>query len=166
VYKPASLREYLTVGMPHLKTAGERLQVRVESGRVVAAFGPGLSFEYRYSLKLTLLDFVDKDQDRLFALIIAWLSRHQRELLLNAELAENALTFEVDDLGGGTLDLELTLPLTERVRARPREGGGYDLDHPFEEPISEDLAPPSLLHELYANGELLMACEAHHPVEP
>ncbi len=166
MYKPSSLREYLTVGMPHLKTAGERLQVRVESGRVVAAFGRGLSFEYRYSLKLTFLDFLDRDQDRLFALIVAWLSRHQRELLLNAELAENAISFEADDLGGGKLDVEITLPLIERVRAQPREGGGYDLDHPIEEAIPEDLAPPSLLHELYANGELLMACEAHHPAEP
>lgn len=166
MYKPASLRQYMTEGLPALKKNPERLEVRIENGRAVASYGPGLHFEYRYTLKLTLLDFLDKDQDTLFALIVIWLGRHQRELLQNRELAENAITYEADDLGKGKLDVEVTLPLTERVVAKPRAGGGYDLEHPAEEPTEFDFDAPNLLHELYANGELLMACEAHHPAEP
>lgn len=163
MYKLKALRDYLTAGLPSLKGAEERFEVRAESGRVVGFYGPGLSFEYRYNLKLTFLDFVDGEQDTLFALILVWLARHQRELLQSRELAETAITWDADVLGQGKLDLEITLPLTEFVRAQAREGGGYDLSHP-EEPASElDLEPPSLLHELYANGELLMACAAHHP---
>lgn len=160
--KPASLREYLQAGHPAIKADPDRLLVRITKGRVVAAYGQGLHFEYRYTLTLTLLDFAG-DRDALFALIVAWLSRHQRELLMNADLAENAIGFEVDVLSDSKVDLEITLPLSERVVAVQGETG-YDLTHPPEDPFADfDIPAPSLLHEVFANSELLMACAAHHP---
>lgn len=160
--KPDSLRAYLQAGHPAIKADPDRLLVRVESGRVVAAYGSGLNFEYRYTLKLTLLDFAG-DQNALFALIVAWIGRHQREHLLNRDLAENAVTFEADVLDSDKVDLEISIPLTEGIMASAT-AGGFDLT-PRPEPAEElDLPTPSLLHELYGNAELLVACQAHHPV--
>lgn len=165
MYKPNDLRAYLTAGHPFIAADPARLQVRVADGKVIAAYGQGLSFEYRYTLKLTMLDFAG-DEDALFALIVAWLSRHQRERLTNQDLALDAIVFEVDDLGGGKIDIEISLPLTEIVVAAPAEGGGYDLAHRPDDPIELDLPQPSLLHEVYGNAELLVACVAHHPPAP
>lgn len=159
--KPDQLRAYLEAGHPWVKTHPDRLQVRVEQGRVVASYGAGLSFEWRYTVKLTVLDF-DGDRAALFALILAWIGRHQRELVLNRDLAETAVTFEADLLSTEVADLEISIPLTEGVVSTPAEGGGFDLMPRPEPPEELDLNPPSLLHELYANAELLVACQAHH----
>lgn len=160
--KPDQLRAYLEAGHPWVKEHADRLQVRVEQGRAVASYGKGLNFEWRYTVKLTLLDF-NGDRAALFALIFIWLGRHQRELLLNRDLGENGVTFEADILDTTAADLEISIPLTEGVIAEPAEGGGFDLSPRPEHEEELDFPTPSLLHELYANTELLVACQAHHP---
>lgn len=161
--KPDSLRAYLQAGHPFLKKDPDRLLVRVEDGSAVGAYGAGLNFEWRYTVKLTLLDF-SGDRAVLFALIFAWIGRHQRELLQNRDLAEKAVTFQADILDSTTADLEISIPLTEGVIASQGEGG-FELTPRPEHPEELDLPTPSLLHELYANAELLVACQAHHPAE-
>lgn len=160
--KPLHLRRYLEAGHDWVKAHPDRVLVRVEQGRAVAAYGRGLSFEWRYTLKILLVDYTG-DRAELFGLIFAWLGRHQRELLANPNTAEDGVRFEADILDAKKADLELSLSLTEGVIGEPAEGGGFDLI-PREEHIEEyDVEPPGLLHQLYANTELLMQCEAHPP---
>ncbi|WP_337186687.1 phage tail protein [Phenylobacterium sp.] len=164
--KPDHLRRYLEAGHDWVAANKDRVLVRVEQGRAVAGYGPGLSFEWRYTVKLVFLDF-DGDRAELFALVFAWLGRHQRELLANPATAEDGVRFEADILDSRKADLELTIPLTEGVVGEAAVGGaGFDLAPRPEHPEELDLAPPGLLHQLYANTERLMQCQAHPEPPP
>jgi hypothetical protein len=159
--KPASIRAAIVAALPELKRDPDRLQVYVDKGRVRATGAPGRSFEYSYNLTLILLDFTG-DEDALMVVILGWLAANQADLLQNLETNKEAITFESDILDAGKVDLQLQLPLTERVIVKPRIGGGFDITHPAEPaadpgfgPWNDDVAEPPGLQELYVDGVLV-----------
>jgi len=134
VIKPQSLRDYLTAAIPELARDPDRLLVFIKEGNLVATFAPGLSFEYRYTLHLIVTDFASHP-DAVMIPLLVWLARHQSELLANPDLRER-IAFDAELLANDKVDLELKLPLTERVGVHPRAGGGYDVEH-YPEPELE-----------------------------
>lgn len=152
MYKPASLRAFLTGAVPELGRDPDRLSVYIDTGSVVATLAPGLSWEYRYTLRLILTDFAG-DPDALMAPLIDWMRVNQPDTMANADLAQRAITFEADLLSNAAVDVAIAVSLTERAICKPREEGGYDVTHP-PEPQPEPALPQPKHWQLYVNDEI------------
>lgn len=131
--KPESLRRQLEAASDWLRTNPEKLLVNIEGGHLRLTAARTRSFEYRYTLTLTLLDFPDHPS-AIFVPIIQWAEQNQPELILNPQLQEQGLRFDVDVLANATADLQIKLALTERVRVTLNPDGTHTAEH-LPEPI-------------------------------
>lgn len=128
MFKPGSLRAFLTAANPELARDPDRLVVFIDEGSLQATFAPGLSFEYAYTLNLVFTDYAGHP-DAIMAPLLIWLREHQSELLANPD-NRGRITFEADLLANDAVDLSIKIPLTERVGVHPRAGGtGHDIEH-------------------------------------
>ncbi len=112
--KPAALRAHITAATPELQRDPDKLAVYVNAGKIVAAAAGSLSFEYRYTLTLTVLDYAGHP-DAILVPMLAWLQRHQVELFDNPDTREKAIRFEAEFLNKETIDLTIEVDLSERV---------------------------------------------------
>ncbi|MGO1072111.1 phage tail protein [Lysobacter sp. CA199] len=129
--KPASLRAHLAKAIPELQRNPESLLVFVEEGSLISTAQPNESFELRYRLSLVLVDFVG-DANRLFLAVLRWAALHQNELLANPD-RRGDIAFEVDVIDHERADVEIRLPLTERIGVTVLQDG-EDRITPWPEP--------------------------------
>ena len=154
MHKPAALRAVLTeaLGAHDIARNPDRLHMSITSGRPVTAGRPGTNaaMEFRYTLRLTLLDFAGKPEEVIFP-ILGWINRWQHELI-QAPPGGPAMDIEVEFLDAGKVDLLIDLPLTETVRQLP--GGAFEwLEEP--PPFAFETAEP--LHRVLDEGGGLIA---------
>lgn len=149
--KPGSLREHLTAALPELRRDPDKLLVFIDRGSLVGTYAPGLSFEYRYTLNLILTDYAGHP-DAVMVPLLIWIASHQSELLANPGLRDQ-ISFQADVLDNDKVDLDIKLPLTERVGVHARAGGGYDVEH-YPEPQLEPYLDAEHW-EIYVKGELV-----------
>ncbi|ALN92515.1 phage tail protein [Lysobacter gummosus] len=129
--KPASLRAHLAKAIPELQRNPESLLVFVEEGSLISTAQTSESFELRYRLSLVLVDFVG-DANRLFLAVLRWAALHQNELLANPD-RRGDIAFEVDVIDHERADVEIRLPLTERIGVLVLQNG-EDRITPWPEP--------------------------------
>ena len=112
--KPQSLRNFIAGAIPELQIDPQRLKMFVESGNIVARSGETLSFEYRFTVRLIVLDYAGSLD--LFAIpMLAWLNTYQPDLLQNKDKAAKGLRFDVEVLANDKVDLVIEVDLTEAV---------------------------------------------------
>lgn len=116
-----SLRQLISQCVPELERDPERLHIVGDNGRMVATGTGSLSFEYRYTAYITVLDYTGH-ADALMVPLLAWLQVHQSELLDNPQLRESGLRFVIHPLDSGACDIGLEVDLSERAIVRPLEG--------------------------------------------
>lgn len=150
--KAQILRQHLLDTVKHLERDPDRLIVLIKSGRIAARAG-SLSFEYRYDLTLVFTDYADH-ADTLIVPLMAWLSRHQPDLLQNPDTADNLIRFEAEILDHKKSDVEITIQLSERVIVTAIDGH-YEASH-CDEPPPLDLSGPAPW-EIFVHGEKLNA---------
>lgn len=121
-----ALRDLLLRAVPALRASPETLSLFVDRGRVAARAGATLSFEYRYTANLVVQDFAGSP-DAIIVPVLAWLARHQPELL--AKPNGEPITFEAELLDADTIDLSLTIELSERVLVEPLADGTRRVTH-------------------------------------
>ena len=126
--KPTALRAALETACPWLRGNPDKLVVNIEGGHLRLTGAATRSFEYRYTLRLTLLDFPEHPS-AVFVPIIQWLERHQPDLIHNPALQEQGIRFEADILSHSTADLAITLQLSERVRVTLNPDGTHLAEH-------------------------------------
>lgn len=157
--KPDSLRAALVVAVPDLGKNPQSLILWVDQGGIASPMTPSFSFAYGYRLNILLLGYTGH-QALLAIAILAWLRRHQPDLL---QVGKDAVAFEVDFLDNESVDLQFTLQLTEQVHTERRDDGGFDMAFVEEPeplfaddlPIGEiDVAPP--LSSIWFGGERLI----------
>ena len=129
--KPESLRAHLLAAVPQLRHGKDRLLVFIDSGSLRCTAAPGLSFEYQYDLNLVLTDFA-AHPDTVMVPLLAWVLIHQRELLENLEKANGSIKFDAEILTNASVDLSITLPLTERVIVKRQPDDTLQITHPDE----------------------------------
>lgn len=112
--KPQSLRHALNKSVQLVRENPDKLHMFVDKGAVVATGAPSISWEYRYTLNVVIVDF-SGDQNLLIAPILQWLSVNQPDAINNPELREKLFSFEVDILRNDICDISIDLQLTERV---------------------------------------------------
>jgi hypothetical protein len=137
--KPASLRAALEATLPELKRNPDRLLVFANEGSIRCTSASSLSFEYVYTLQVIVTDY-GRDADTLMVPVLAWVATHQPELLANPERQPEGIRFEADLLNHTTMDLAVSLMLTERVIVLDNGDGSYTTEHaPEPEPVWETM---------------------------
>ena len=159
--KPNSLREHLIASIPSLRHNPDRLLVFVDNGKIRATSAPGLSFEYEYQLNVILTDFPGSP-DAVSVPLLAWLLVNQSELLTNLEKGKEGLQFEVDVLDANTVDLSLSLPLTERIIVKKQADGTLLITHPEEPQLTQHL--PQTTVQLIGDDQVLAEWQSAPPV--
>jgi hypothetical protein len=137
--KPDNLRAFLLANVPELKDTPERLSLFVEAGQIACTGNRTMSFEYRYSLKLTLQDFAG-DADHVVIPVLAWIARHQPDLLNPGD--KSPIAFDAEILDADSTDLELSIDLSEPAIVTAGDAG-YSVDHP-DEPADDDSFGPGV----------------------
>lgn len=112
--KPHALRAFLSGAIPKLQTDPQRLKMFVQGGQIVARSGDTLSFEYRYTVRLVLLDFAG-DMDLIAVPLLAWLNTYQPEILQAKDLAAKSVRFDVEPLANNLIDLAVEIDMSEAV---------------------------------------------------
>ncbi|WP_027794565.1 phage tail protein [Paraburkholderia acidipaludis] len=126
--KPASLRAAIVRAIPSLAANPDKLTVFIDAGSIAATSARSLSFEYRYTCNVMLLDFAG-DSDELFVAIVEWARAYQADLFLNPDERANGITYEVDILDNATADVSVKLQLTESVVVRQADDGTRTIEH-------------------------------------
>lgn len=133
MYKPASLRRHLNAAVPELARDPDKLSLLVKSGRVACAGSASLSFEYRYTLQLVVLDYAGA-ADAIVLPTLVWMRTHQPEYFDNPQQRDADFRFQAEYNNAATIDLLIELQLTERVRVQPlgtdaTAPGRFQIDH-------------------------------------
>lgn len=121
--KLASLRQLFTQAIPELARDPQRLIIQGDDGHLVATGTGTLSFEYRYTASITVLDYTGH-ADAIMVPLLAWVQTNQGELLDNPQRRENAIRFAIAPLDSGACDIGIEIDLTESAIVRPQP------DHP------------------------------------
>lgn len=150
--KPSSLKQHLINSVPALRKHTDRVLVFMDDGHAISTTAVGLSFEYSYNLKLIITDYAG-DPDAIFVPLIAWVGINQRELLENHERNKTAIAFDAEVLANDLVDIEISLPLTERVIVKRQEDGSLSITHPPEPELEPFL--PAGHYQLITNGDVL-----------
>lgn len=132
--KPAALRAALAAALPELQRDAERMLVFIDRGSVVATGAEGRSFEWRYTLNLIITDFAS-DPNQVMVVLLDWLRIHQNELLDSPSERER-IAFEVDVLANDKVDLDIKIPLTERIGVHD-DADGNTVIEVYDEPVPE-----------------------------
>jgi hypothetical protein len=135
--KPASLRAAIVRAIPSLAANPDKLTVFIDAGSIAATSARSLSFEYRYTCNVILLDFAG-DSDELFVAIVEWARAYQVDLFLNPDERANGITYEVDILDNATADVSVKLQLTESVVVRQAGDGTRTIEH-----VDDSQMPPN-----------------------
>lgn len=146
--KPDLLRERLTRTIEFFEQNPDCLQLFYDNGKIWATGAESLSYQYLYELEITITDF-PHHPDVLFVPIVEFVREQQPELLNNAEKQQN-ITFIAEPNNHRTFDLQIKLPLTERVIVK-QEGERYQVTH-ADEPQPTEWQPIGKL-EIYVKGE-------------
>ena len=133
--KPASLRAAIAAAVPDLAKNPDKFLVYVDAGSVVARKTKTMSFDYRYTLNLVLLDYAG-DSDTVIIAALEWVAANQPELLAVDDKRQKGIEFIVDHLNNATCDLAINLDLTESVLVQTDGAGARTVTH-LEEPVPD-----------------------------
>ena len=160
--KPDELKRLLLRAVPGLADDPSRLALYVDEGRVAACAG-SLSFEYRYKLNLVVQDYAG-DRDAVVVPLLAWIAEAQPELMARPD--SQPFSFEAEILDADSVDLSITLDLTERVSVGRNGDGDTEVRHLDEMPADldrfEDVCGATLW-QLFLREELIAHSAAHPP---
>lgn len=155
--KPPSLRTHLTAALPQYRQSPENLLMFVTGGHVSVTGTSALGWQWEYSLRIVLCDFIGHP-DAVIGPTLIWLRAHQPDVLNNPSRQKKAIQIQADYLNESALDLVLDVQLSESVHARPiaNADGAFELLHRLEPPCF-DQQPHDEVTALYLNGEQLAA---------
>ena len=152
--KPDSLRAHILSAVKELQRDPERMLIFTDKGNIRCTGAKGLSFEYVYDLNFILTDYAG-ELDAVMIPLLDWVRINQSELLMNLEKSKDAFKFETVILNNGTVDLSLTLPLTERVIVKRQDNVTLDITFPQEPQYEEPLDPQPMQLIDSNTGEIL-----------
>lgn len=155
MHKLKSLRQALIDAIPQLNANPERLQMSVGSGNLDARLASSLSFEKHYTLNAKVSGF-SGGSEGLFVPVLAWLRENQPDIFTLDEGRRNGCSFTIVLNDDDTMDISVSVQLTERILVSQEEGAlraTYSPEPPLPEPVTRPKA-------LYINGELVSEWEA------
>ncbi|WP_180060603.1 phage tail protein [Acinetobacter sp. YH12135] len=162
--KPDSLKRHMINAVTELQRDPDRMLIFTDKGNVRCTLANGLSFEYVYELNFILTEYAG-DLDAVMIPLLDWVRLNQHELLANLEKSKDAFKFETVILDNNTVDLSMTLPITERVIVKRQEDGTLNISFPDEEQY-ENATEPQLFKMIDQNtGNVLAEWMSAEPEE-
>ncbi|WP_224798168.1 phage tail protein [Idiomarina abyssalis] len=132
--KPGELRDIISSAVPHLKKNPDTLHIFIDKGNLYATgAGHNLSFEYQFDCVVLVTDYRGHSDD-IMVPILAWVARHQPELINNRDKRDNGITFRAELINKDTADIEVTIKMTEPVKVT-NDGSGNVVEHLPEPPF-------------------------------
>lgn len=159
MYKANSLRQHLQAAVPDLQRDPDKMVILVKDGRIVSGGEQSLSFEYQATVMVLVLDYAGH-ADAIMLPILVWLRTHQPEYFDNPALRDKSFRFAAEFNNAKTIDLQIELDLTERVRVSHQDSsettppGRYNIEH-VGEPNREGTLDPVEHWEIWLKGEKL-----------
>ncbi|EPE9326008.1 phage tail protein [Enterobacter asburiae] len=114
MHKLKSLRQALIDAIPQLNANPERLQMSVGGGNIDTRQASSISFEKRYALNAKVSGFTG-DSEGFFVPVLAWLRENQPDIFTLDEGRKNGYTFAVVLNDDDTMDITISVQLTERI---------------------------------------------------
>lgn len=148
--KHKSLRKALIKAVPQLRNNPDMLHLFADNGRTDSRLASSLSFEKVYVLNVVITDFTG-DLDLIFVPVQAWLREYQPDIMTTDDGREKGFTWMIDINNDDSLDISISLRLTERTLVREIDGALH-VSYAPEPPLPELVAHPVAM---YANGELV-----------
>ncbi|WP_034950916.1 phage tail protein [Erwinia oleae] len=148
--KHETLRRALTDAVPTLHANPDALRISLTNGSIAATLAASLSFEKRFTLRLTVTNLAE-DIDVLLAPVLAWLRENQPDVMTDDASRSKGFTFAADFNSDGSLSVTIDLLLTERTLVEEKEDGLHVLsiaEPPVPKPVTRPVA-------LYVHGELI-----------
>ena len=148
--KHKSLRKALINAVPQLRNNPDMLRLFADNGHTDSRLASSLSFEKVYVLNVVVTDFTG-DLDLIFVPVQAWLREDPPEIITTDDGREKGFTWIIDINNDDSLDISISLRLTERTLVKEVDGAlhvSYALEPPLPEPVTRPV-------ELYVNGELV-----------
>lgn len=155
--KPNDLRDYLLNAISDLSSDQDRLLIFAENGTLRSTMASGYSYEMEYTLDITITDYAG-DVSLIGFVLFTWIAKNQSELMANHDKSKQSITFEAELVDNSKYDLNIKLPLTERVIAKRNDQGKYDLSYPGEPPYTE-FEPPTEFTVYDTQGNKLASWE-------
>lgn len=140
MYKPNSLRQHLIGAIAELKRDPDKLLIFADDGNMIARAVGSFSFEYAYKLDIIITDYAG-DADTIMVPLLAWITVHQKDLIGNPDKRKTGIRFQVDFNNLTTIDLNVSIDLTEIVAVKESDAGRLDVAHKGEpqlEPVDVD----------------------------
>ena len=133
MYKLQSLRQLIESAVPSLKREPQNLIVMATDGKAASTMAGGLSFEYAYTIAITVLDYAGHT-DALFVPLLAWVRVHQPDLLENPQSQAAGIGFTVEHLNTTAVDIGIRVNVTERaiVKVDSQHATRFTIEHPPE----------------------------------
>lgn len=146
--KLQALRTAINASNPELRQNPDRLLVFADKGKAVATAATSLSFEYQYDARVIVIDYPNHP-DALVIPLLAWIRQQQPELMTARDKRADGLRFEIEISANDLYDIEITIPLTERVKVWTTEEGLHceHLPEPPEDPYA------GMTWDYHFNGE-------------
>lgn len=151
--KPHHLREYLLKAIPDLSPDQDRLLIFTNNGSLCSTLATSYSFEMKYTLDLIITDYAG-DIDVIGVVLFTWIAEHQSELMANLGKGKEAITFEAELIDNSKYDINLKIPLTERVIVKKNDEGKLVLSYP-KEPEYTEFGPSTEFNVLDTSGNVL-----------
>ncbi|WP_275262268.1 phage tail protein [Citrobacter braakii] len=148
--KHKSLRKALINAVPQLRNNPDMLRLFADNGHTDSRLASSLSFEKVYVLNVVVTDFTG-DLDLIFVPVQAWLREHQPDIMTTDDGREKGFTWMIDINNDDSLDISISLRLTERTLVKEVDGALH-VSYAPEPPLPELVTRPVAL---YANGELV-----------
>ncbi|MDC7675372.1 phage tail protein [Asticcacaulis machinosus] len=121
--KTTAVRDFIEGSVPELKRNPDRLRIFIRTGSVALRYSNDHhGYQYNYVLNIEVRDF-GGHPDQVFLPLALWLRRYQPDLLLNHDRANRAISYQADFLDNKSVDLDITIDLTESVDVTPFEDG-------------------------------------------
>lgn len=142
--KVNEIREIIVSANPYYRDNPDKLQLFLDEGQIACRGGDSLSFEYRYRLEITALDYANH-ADLIVLPLLVYLRTNQNDLFENNSKNSKVITFKCDLLKENLVDLKLSVDLTEKVIVQLDESGKLVAQH-MSEP--EHIYLPNEAHDV------------------
>ncbi|BBH14532.1 phage tail protein [Chromobacterium haemolyticum] len=135
--KPHTLRAALEAALPELRHNPDRLTMWTEDGQL--AIRPGaLHFTLHYTLKLVVIEY-GRGIESILLPLLDWIAINEPPLLQNPDARADGLSYRSEIISHSAEDIEITVKLSERVKAVKDAAGGFAFEY-----LGEPEDPPGM----------------------
>lgn len=128
MHKQASLKKVLTDAIPGVAKNPEMMRIFADEGSIDATIAASLSFVKRYTLNVIVTDYTG-DIDYILVPVLKWVRTHQSDIMATTEGQKRGFTWFADINNDSSIDISISLRLTERTIVRETDDGALHVSY-------------------------------------